>query len=308
MQHKRSVREIAQGRWPGILTAFGLTDKQLSGKHTPCPVCGGNDRFRFDNKDARGTFYCSHCGAGDGVNLVMLLKAIDFKTAAAEIEQIAGVVHASPAKTPPDVDTAVVKLKRVWSEAAPLAHGDEGMRYLAGRGLDLDTPPESIRLHPSLPYYDEGGQLIGKFTALLALVCGSDGKAATLHRTYLKDGEKAPVHSPKKLMTGRAIAGGAIRLSDAWACLGIAEGIETALAASALFQEPVWSCVNANGIKTFLPPVNVERITIYSDNDENFVGQKAAFTAAHRLRQQGFEVTVMIPPLAGDWLDTLTGW
>ncbi|WP_296818027.1 primase-helicase zinc-binding domain-containing protein [Thiobacillus sp.] len=50
------VRELAHGRWPGILSRFGLTDKQLSGRHTACPVCGGKDRFRFDDKEGRGTF------------------------------------------------------------------------------------------------------------------------------------------------------------------------------------------------------------------------------------------------------------
>jgi putative DNA primase/helicase len=304
---RQSVRDVAKGRWSNILFTFGLTDKQLSGKHTSCPICVGKDRFRFDNKEGRGTFYCSHCGAGDGVNLVMLLKEIDFKTAAAEIEQIAGVVNVSPTKSPPDVNAAVEKLKRVWGESDLLVHGNEGMRYLAGRGLDLDTPPKSLRLHPDLAYYGDGGQFIGKFPALVALVTGPEGKPATLHRTYLQDAIKATVPSPKKLMSGKPIAGGAIRLSDTGVCLGIAEGIETALAASALFQKPVWSCVNAHGIETFVPPANVERITIYSDNDGNFVGQKAAFTAAHRLRQQGFEVAVMIPPLVGDWLDVLNG-
>jgi putative DNA primase/helicase len=301
-----SVREIAQGRWPSILTSFGLNDKQLSGKHTSCPACGGKDRFRFDDKDGRGTYYCAQCGAGDGVALVMAVAGLDFKSAAAEIEQIAGIAQAVLTKTPLDTDAAVEKLKRVWGESAPLAHGDEGMRYLAGRGLAFDSPPKSMRLHPGLSYYDDG-QFIGRYTALMALVCGPDGKAATLHRTYIKDGKKAPVPSPKKLMTGKPITGGAIRLFPAGPCLGIAEGVETALAASALFQKPVWSCVNAHGIETFVPPANVERITICSDNDENFVGQKAAYTAAHRLQQQGLEVAVMIPPIPGDWLDVLNG-
>ena len=39
LRERIPVREVAQGRWPGILARFGLTDKQLSGKHTACPVC-----------------------------------------------------------------------------------------------------------------------------------------------------------------------------------------------------------------------------------------------------------------------------
>ena len=74
-----NVRDAAAGKWSGLLLGFGLTERQLSGKHCPCPICGGNDRFRFDDKDGRGTFFCSHCGAGDGVSLVMSLKGWDLR-------------------------------------------------------------------------------------------------------------------------------------------------------------------------------------------------------------------------------------
>ena len=65
------VRTVAAGRWRSILSTLGMDDKALSGKHCACPMCGGKDRFRFDDKDGRGTFFCSGCGAGDGVKLAM---------------------------------------------------------------------------------------------------------------------------------------------------------------------------------------------------------------------------------------------
>ncbi len=300
------IREVAQGRWRGILSSFGLTDKQLSGKHTACPVCGGKDRFRFDDKEGRGTFFCSHCGAGDGVQLVMSLKGIDFMTAAHEIEAIAGVVQPAPVAKLPDDNQKLDALRRVWGESKPLAIGDEAMRYLAGRGLNLSTPPDNLRLHPALPYHD-GEKFVGKFQAMVALVLAPDGTGATLHRTYLKDGRKAPVECPKKLMPGRSVTGAAIRLSSAGEGVGIAEGIETALAASIRFGIPVWSCVTAHGLETFEPPAGVTRITIFADNDASFTGQKAAYTAAFRLVQQGFDVVVQVPAAVGDWLDVLEG-
>lgn len=301
------VREVAQGRWPGILSSFGLTDKQLSGKHAACPVCGGKDRFRFDNQEGRGTFFCSHCRAGDGVALVMALKGIDFRTAAQEIESIAGVVQQVQVAKLPDEKQKLDALRRVWAESKPLAIGDEVMSYLAGRGLDLSTPPDNLRLHPDLPYYDDK-TFVGKYPALMALVQSPDGSAATIHRTYLKDGRKASVPSPKKLMSsGKPIKGCAIRLSGAGEWVGIAEGIETALAASIQFGIPVWSCVTAHGIETFEPPAGVKRITICADNDATFTGQKAAYTAAYRLVQQGFQVDVRVPLDDGDWLDQIQG-
>jgi putative DNA primase/helicase len=108
-------------------------------------------------------------------------------------------------------------------------------------------------------------------------------------------------------MPGKPVSGAAIRLSPAGVCLGIAEGIETAIASSQIAGMPVWSCISAHGIETFEPPVGVTSIVIFADNDESFTGQKAAFSAAHRLDQRGIHVDVRIPPKVGDWLDvTLT--
>lgn len=301
---RSNVRDIAAGKWPGLLLGFGLTERQLSGKHCPCPICGGSDRFRFDDKDGRGTYFCSHCGAGDGVSLVMAFKGWDFRMAAREIEQAAGAIPAGAVPKQPGEAERVEKLRRVWSESKPLQAGDEAMRYLAGRGLPVETAPNCLRLHPAMPYFDEGKE-VGKFPALLARVVGPDGVGLTLHRTYLQGGNKAPVTSPRKLMAGKPISGGAIKLSPAGEWLGIAEGIETALAASALFRCPVWSVVSANGIESFEPPAGVKTLTIFADHDSNFTGQAAAYAAARRLSQRGITVEVAIPPLVGDWLDVL---
>jgi putative DNA primase/helicase len=183
--------------------------------------------------------------------------------------------------------------------------GDEAMRYLAGRGLTLATIPDCLRLHPGLAYYD-GETFIGKFPAMVARVVDSSGSGLTLHRTFLKDGRKAPVESAKKLMPGKPISSGAVRLSPAGVGFGIAEGIETALAASELFGLPVWSCISAQGIETFEPPAGIDQVTIFADNDASYTGQKAAYAAAFRLKQRGIAVDVKIPDVQGDWLDHLT--
>ena len=46
------VKSAARGQWRGILSAFGFNGEDLDGRHHPCPVCGGTDRFRFLDEDA----------------------------------------------------------------------------------------------------------------------------------------------------------------------------------------------------------------------------------------------------------------
>ena len=53
------LKESAQGRWYGILTQLGIDSAFLKNTHGPCPACGGQDRFRYDDKDGHGTYYCN---------------------------------------------------------------------------------------------------------------------------------------------------------------------------------------------------------------------------------------------------------
>ncbi|WP_250206017.1 primase-helicase zinc-binding domain-containing protein, partial [Escherichia coli] len=45
--------KAARGHWAQILPALGVNI--LKNRHQPCPVCGGKDRFRFDDQEGRGT-------------------------------------------------------------------------------------------------------------------------------------------------------------------------------------------------------------------------------------------------------------
>ena len=76
------LKDRALGKWQGILPALGVPSKALSNRHGPCPMCGGKDRFRFDDKGGRGTWICSKCGAGDGIELVKRIQNVEFKEAA----------------------------------------------------------------------------------------------------------------------------------------------------------------------------------------------------------------------------------
>ncbi len=120
-----------------------------------------------------------------------------------------------------------------------------------------------------------------------------------MHRTYLtRDGLKAPVRSPRKLMpveTGIRLSGGAIRLFPPSPVLGIAEGIETALAVRLATGMPVWSAVCASLLARFAPPAGTRRLVVWADRDLSGAGEAAARDLRSRLLSRGIAVDIRLP-------------
>jgi hypothetical protein len=142
-------------------------------------------------------------------------------------------------------------------------------------------------------------QLIGRFPASVALVTGADGVPVTVHRTYLTaDGRKAPVPEPRKLMEypGHRLVGGAIRLTAPGPVLGVAEGIETALAVHLRTGMPVWSAVSASLLARPEPPAGTNLVMVWADRDRSGAGEAAALSLRERLLQRGISVAVHLPP------------
>lgn len=294
------LRHEVSGKWMGLLPCLGIDEQYLRKKHGPCPVCGGKDRYRMIDKDGRGEFFCSHCGPGDGFDLLMRVHGWDFKTAANEVRRFMGIVEKEPEQKKRDPS---VLLKRIAREASRVSRADAVAAYLAGRGLKA-TPPE-LFYHSGLAYFEEG-RAVGKYPAMLAVIRDKAGESLTYHVTYLDGGKKASVASPKKVMPPvRPISGGAIRLFGIAEHIGVAEGIETAIAAHEAYGYPVWATVSAGGMESFEVPEGVKHITIFGDNDESYTGQKAAYTLAQRLTVKDLiTADVIINPTRGyDFLD-----
>ena len=202
---------------------------------------------------------------------------------------------------------------RIWDRAAFIEAQSPVASYLKSRGLNLAEYPSSLRMS-TLPYYEDGVER-GRFPAMLGAVTDKYGKLRALHRTFVtSDGHKAPVENPKKLTRASAtITGASIKLRppeiiEGKLTLGVAEGIETALACWLGFQVPTWSCLSANGIKTFNWPPDLERLVIFADHDRSGVGQDAANELAARAAAAGLEVRILVPTNAGaDWLDVYLG-
>lgn len=293
------VKEQSIGMWTQILPALGVDKAFLENHHGPCPMCGGKDRYRFDNKNGRGTFYCQ-CGPGDGFDLLMRLNNWTFPEVASRVEEFltgAGqTLGSQKLKTKKD---PVLPINKILSGVEPVKEGDQVSQYLVSRGLN--KIPESIMFHPSLYESERGKNCAG----MVARIQSASGEVISLHRTFLKDGKKAEIDSPRKVLSPvGSLNGGAIRLYPATSFVGLAEGIETAIACHKMFGVPVWSVINTNGLKTFEPPKGIENILILGDNDKNFAGQEAAFHAANKLTLKGYQIQVNIPDTPGnDWLD-----
>jgi len=138
----------ALGRWPGILAALGVPSHALRNQHGPCPMCGGKDRFRFDDQGGRGTWICSRCGAGDGLTLVQRFLRVDFRSAALAAERHVGqAVEAAPQREPRPPEQKQRELLALWKRAQPISAEDPAGKYL-NRRLGLTTYPNALRFLP----------------------------------------------------------------------------------------------------------------------------------------------------------------
>jgi putative DNA primase/helicase len=231
----------------------------------------------------------------------MQMYGWEFREAAKQIETVIGLAPTdAPKREHSDRDKRDV-MNRLWASSKPVEANDPAGRYLLRR-TGLSSCPSSLRTAYNVRYQSDCPSF---HPAMIAMVTGPDGAPSILHRTYLTvDGHKAPVIEPRRLMPGTIAKGAAIRLAPAADALGIAEGIETALSASALFGVPCWAAVSAGMLAAWQPPAEARRIIIFGDNDANYAGQAAAYALARRLRSDERVVEVQIPAEVGsDWND-----
>jgi putative DNA primase/helicase len=180
--------DAARGKWRGILLTLGIDEAHLHNRHGPCPLCGGVDRFRWDNKDGNGSYLCNACGAGTGMQLLQKVKGWDFGTAAREVDKVLGNVSGDPPQRPRlDPERRRELMNALWRGATPLQAGDAAHGYLTGhRGLPLDgVDTTDLRFHPGASVPENLGG--GVAPALLALVRDTGGKPVSIHRTFLGD-------------------------------------------------------------------------------------------------------------------------
>lgn len=285
----------ACGHWPRILPALGVT--VIKNRHQACPVCGGSDRFRFDDKEGRGTWFCNQCGAGDGLKLVEKVFGVTPSEAAGKVNAVTGnlppvvpeVTAAAEAETEADRKAAAALAARLMEKARPCT----GNAYLTRKGFPGRECLTLTTLHKTggvtyragdvvVPLYDDSGALVN------VQLINADG----LKRT-LKGGQvKGACH----ILDGKKEAGKRL-----W----IAEGYATALTVHHLTGETVMVALSSVNLLSLASLARHKypacRIVIAADRDLNGDGQTKVSAAA-----ESCEGVVALPPVFGDWNDAYT--
>jgi hypothetical protein len=115
------------------------------------------------------------------------------------------------------------------------------------------------------------------------------GLVVAVHRIPFRRGRPVKKADGKTLKISLGpIVGNAFRGScrpDPYGRWGVAEGCETALAATQLVRFPVWGAISAGNMARIIPPGWARHAVIFADHDENEVGIDAAAEALAVLRR-----------------------
>jgi len=290
--------DIIKNHIPAVLSAYGLPPI-TGGRHYPgeCPLCSSKKSFRIDNKENTGSWICK-CGSGDIWKLLIEFTGKEFRTLAAEIDQLLGNTY-SREPINPRIDYQG-RLLRYWKTLTQVKDTDV-QAYLRGRGI-YRIPLRAMK------------SFIGNISEMVCVATNDLGQPIMLHQTFLNGDKKADIRVQKKMTRieqdrkDEPIYDSiAIRLFESQTCLGIAEGIETALSAHQLYECATWSVMNSGFMKKFVAPVGVEHLIIFADSDRNGTGMAAAFHCGNRniLNKNDVARVTIRYPEKGDFNDVL---
>lgn len=282
----------ACGHWPRILPALGV--KVIKNRHQACPVCGGSDRFRFDDKEGRGTWFCNQCGAGDGLKLVEKVFGVKPAEAARKVNSVTGslppvspaVIAATEAATEADRKAAAALAVKLMEKTRTTT----GNAYLTRKGFPAHECLTLTATHKT------GGVT---FSAGDVVVPLHDESCALVNLQLINAG------GDKRTLKGGAVKGCSYTLEgkkQAGKRLWIAEGYATALTVHHLTGETVMVALSSVNLLSLASLARQKhpacQIVLAADRDLNGNGQSKAATAADACGG-----TVALPPVFGDWND-----
>ena len=330
------LKRQMEGRWlSAFLTLAPALEHAVNklGTNVSCPVDGGLDGFRlFQDANITGGGVKQNLRViPEGIDMLMWVNEWSFTKAYDQLEAFLAnnVVEAGSVRTslPKVIDETNLRfwLNQVWKESIPLSdlRAYPARIYCDRRRIKKAALAASdLRFHPALNYIGTDGKILGRYGALVALVRNNDGMPVSIHRTFLtKSGMKVDflgrTNAPRKLTPavnkqskGRHVRFSSIGLAGV---IGVAEGLETALAVTEATQLPVWPTISTSMLTSFIPPDGVNTVLIFADKDRNLAGEIAANTLTERLAEVGIKAITLMPPTpilesdtkGVDWADQL---
>lgn len=186
---------------------------------------------------------------------------------------------------------------RLWSEARSIV-GSPAERYLVARGLCSHSP--ELRFHPRTP---DGPSPLTQFRPAMIAAVRDDTGVVAIHRSFIDpQGSRLADFSEPRRGLGR-FGRGAVRLGGTAPRLGLAEGIETALSASALFGIACWATLGTERFRLVALPPEVCELMLFLDHDP---GGRRAEALAREAYARLPRIEAHYPPQPGeDWNDVL---
>lgn len=186
---------------------------------------------------------------------------------------------------------------RLWGEASPIS-GSSAWRYLAARGVETASP--ELRYHPRTPH---GPRPNTQFRPAMIAAVRDDSGLVAVHRSFLDPRQpRLAALSAPRCGLGR-FGRGAVRLGGTASRLGLAEGIETALSASVLFEVPCWATLGTERFGLVALPAEVTELLLFLDNDAG--GHRAEALACEAFAHlPAIETHYPLRP-GDDWNDVL---
>lgn len=123
-----------------IFPAVGIKLQGNHKKHQPCPLCGGSDRFRCDDKDGTGSWICNQCGAGTGYTLVRDYTGHDAYDTHALIADILGIDGGKPISEADRKAWAAAQAERESAEKAAKKQARQAAAKVAAERWQSATP------------------------------------------------------------------------------------------------------------------------------------------------------------------------
>lgn len=291
----RVLREF-NGAWRQTLENYGC--HLPSGRnHGPCPVCGGKDRFRFDDKEGRGTWFCSQCDPQSGGGLLLLSRFLGKPTIEVANELLGNTPERSLAPvyrsfvSEDQIRKANHEQARKGAEALLASSELRQHAYMSDRGLDGQW------LVNGEPIMGRDRSVIQPGELLLVPAYKAEGDGSKLVNV-----QKIKANKEKRPLYGGDMAGVYHKLDGHQKLIAITEGYATGVTVNQVTGATTYCAFNTGNLAVVAAWVASQHLGVpvvfFADNDEHGAGLRYAKDAAAPLG-----ATVALPPELGDWDD-----